>query len=184
MADEPIYDEDDDDVTVGDPSKVHGGSPVLDAEGQVTEDHDLRAELEAAGITDLHQIAYLVHLSQTAHISRSAKAARVHRMTVLRWRERSPVFCEQEKRCHDSGITLLEEEIRRRGFEGFIEPVFHKGMHVGNVRKFSDGLASLYIRKHIPTYRDTVNVNVGTDSLAAALAAARERTSGGSGDPK
>lgn len=156
-------------------------SPVEQACETVTADQELDQELVDLGITDLHQRLYLRYLSQTAHVTRSAKAAKVHRMTVLRWRERSPLFVEQEQRCLKAGTILLEEEIRRRAFEGVLEPVFYKGEHVGNVRKYSDSLAALYIRKFDHGYRDTVNVNVGADSLASALAAARARANGDQG---
>jgi len=58
----------------------------------------------------------------------------------------------------------LEEEVHRRGFKGWKEPVFGKDGKLGSKMKYSDALALAHIKKRDPSYRDRpidLNINKG-----------------------
>jgi hypothetical protein len=51
----------------------------------------------------------------------------------------------------EDAIDLLEAEARRRGVEGWDEPVYWKGKKVGVIRKFSDTMLALVLDPLVPT---------------------------------
>ena len=49
----------------------------------------------------------------------------------------------------------MEREARRRGLEGWDEPVFYQGAQLATVRKYSDRMLELLLRGHRPErYKD------------------------------
>ena len=159
--------------------------PAVPDLGQEDEyDLDLDDELRERGIVERPKRRFLVFLSATGHISHAAKLAGVSRQATWVWREKDPLFSKTFAWCERMGCERLEEEARRRAFEGVVKPVFQKGVMVGYVREYSDTLAMFLLRKIDPAYRDKVELNVHTDnSLAAALAAARKRAEDASSEP-
>lgn len=90
---------------------------------------------------------------------------------------------EEFKEAWDEAIEaagdLIEAEVYRRAVHGVMEPVFYQGNIVGYVRKYSDRLAELLLKRHKPEYRDTnqggnVNVNVGIAVMPARAVNADE----------
>lgn len=73
-------------------------------------------------------------------MSRSAKEAGVARQVAYRERDSSNAFREAWDDAIEEGLDFLEEEARRRAFEGTEKPVFYKGEECGYVREFSDTL--------------------------------------------
>lgn len=53
----------------------------------------------------------------------------------------------------------LEAEVHRRAVDGWDEPVYQKGEMVGLIRRHSDRMLELLIKKNIPEYRDKVSVD-------------------------
>ena len=57
--------------------------------------------------------------------------------------------------CLNATNEVIEEEIYRRGVQGFDEPLMYKGMMVGTVRKYSDNLLMFLAKARMPAkYRD------------------------------
>lgn len=77
------------------------------------------------------------------------------------------------------GGTALEDEARRRAFEGFDKPIVHQGVITDTVKEYSDTLAIFLLKAHFPEkYRErsSVDLTVATldmtdDELRAELAA-------------
>lgn len=61
-------------------------------------------------------------------------------ITLYRWRKEDPVFFEKWKAAEEMGCDVLEEEMYRRGVEGWDEEVYQKGALVGTVRKYDRDL--------------------------------------------
>jgi hypothetical protein len=76
------------------------------------------------------------------------------------------------------GVAALEDEARRRAYEGWEEPVWHKGVNCGTVRKFSDTLLIVLLKAHMPEkYRENIKIDlnsrIATMSLEEKLAEAQ-----------
>lgn len=83
---------------------------------------------------------FLEALRDTANVSRSAKVAGVARSMAYRERKASEWFAKAWDDAIEEGVDYLEEEARRRAFEGTQKPVYQGGVKVGAVREFSDTL--------------------------------------------
>lgn len=88
-------------------------------------------------------------------------------------------FAEEYEASMQLYRELLAAEVERRAVEGVVEPVFYQGrvatdkdgVPVG-VRKFSDAMLALLIKRHDPSFRDrqvieqhNVNVNAALNDL-------------------
>jgi hypothetical protein len=108
---------------------------------------------ELSTIAD-RRAAFLAALAECGVVTAAAKAARLDRVTVWRWRETDPSFAAQFDDAVAQAADGLEREARRRAVEGVEEPVFYKGIEVGTVRKYSDSLLTTMLKAKRPEYRD------------------------------
>lgn len=119
---------------------------------------------------------FLAELRKTANVSASARAAGVDRKTAYRRYESDATFAAEWVEAMDESTDALEAEARRRGLEGWLEPVFQKGEHVGEIRKYDSGLLALLLRAHRPErFRESYDVAKHTGSAPAG--------GGDAGDP-
>ncbi len=91
---------------------------------------------------------YLQHYEKTAMKGLSAEAAGVHVQTVIVRRNADEKFAQQEAEAYERYCDRLEEEARRRGHDGYDEPVFQQGTKVGVKRKYSDSLLLAKLKRH------------------------------------
>lgn len=121
--------------------------------------------------------AFCEVLAQTGIVGRAADTAGIKRDVVYRWRRDHPAFATAWDAALEVGLTALEDEVKRRGFEGVEKPVFHQGEQIATVREFSDSLAKFVLERRMKEYSpvETLNVNANV-SIGAALAAARRRS--------
>lgn len=116
-------------------------------------------------------------LARTCQVQVAAAAVGVSHMAIHRWRRKYPEFEAQFAEAIERGVMAMEDEVKRRAFEGVEKPVYQKGMLVGTTREYSDTLAIFLLKAHAPDkYRDRyeVNANVTLD-LANAILDARKR---------
>lgn len=125
--------------------------------------------------------AFLAALEQTANVSRSANEVGVDRRLLYLAREADPEFAKQWARALAVGVEALEDEARRRAFEGYEKPVFQSGSLVGTVKEFSDTLAIFLLKGAKPdVYRERQDVHVsGSLDLGQKIIAARKRSAAG-----
>jgi hypothetical protein len=71
--------------------------------------------------------AFLETLRLTANVSKSCQAVLIDRSTAYRWREEDEEFAKAWDEAIEAGYDDLEEEARRRAFEGIIRKKFDKG---------------------------------------------------------
>lgn len=127
------------------------------------------------------QGAFLAALEQTGNVTRAAEHVGVDRRLFYRLREKDPTFAEAWQRALLIGIEALEDEARRRAFEGYNKPVFQQGAQVGTIREFSDTLAIFLLKGAKPdVYRERQDVNVsGSLDIGQRILAARKRSAAG-----
>ncbi len=93
---------------------------------------------------------FLIALSKTANVGAACRAASVDRTQPYSLRKKDPLFAEAWEAALDAALDVMEEECRRRGFEGFERDVYHNGEVVGKERHFSDTLAIFLLKAHRP----------------------------------
>ena len=103
--------------------------------------------------------AFFDTLSETANVKAAALAAGYPRSSVYEWRDKDQAFRKSWEAAWHVGVDALEEEALRRGVEGVLEPVWHKGEVVGHARKYSDVLLMFMLKGRRPeTFRDNASV--------------------------
>lgn len=72
-------------------------------------------------------VAFCAALAETANVGRACKAVGMSRSHIYDWREEDPAFAAAWDRAEKVGVTALEDEAKRRAFEGVDEPLTHQG---------------------------------------------------------
>lgn len=114
------------------------------------------------------------------NVTRACEAVGIDRTTPYTWCEEDPAFEAAWVLAVKRGAEVLEDELRRRAFEGVAEPVFHQGIQVGTVQKYSDTLGIFLIKGAMPDkYRERQQVeHSGQVDVVSVLNAARNRVGG------
>jgi hypothetical protein len=130
-------------------------------------------------LTPERKSAFLAALvTAGGNVTRACEAVDICRMTAYEWRDEDPAFAADWERCKAAGLDALEDEATRRAFDGVAEPVFHQGVPVGTVQKYSDTLAIFLLKGGKPEkYKDRVE-HSGTVDIAARIVNARKRAGG------
>ena len=119
---------------------------------------------------------FLEELSIYGNVTAAAKAAGLPRSSLYALYNKDEVFAAEWAKATKMGAEALEDEGRRRAYEGWDEPVFHKGEECGAVRKYSDTLLIFLLKGLMPEkYRENVNMNVAGGLDISILEKARER---------
>ena len=111
---------------------------------------------------------FLTALAQHGIVTRAATAAGLSRAAIYQQRARYESFAEDWQNALDTAADTLEAEARRRGVEGWDEPVWHQGVQCGAVRKYSDRLLERLLAAKRPEFRNqpVVQVTQGGDLAA------------------
>lgn len=104
---------------------------------------------------------FLKILRSTCNVSEAARQVGISRRRVYQVREDDPVFCEAWDDAISEAIDTLEGEVYRRACGGVDRPVFQGGECVGHVREYSDRLAEILLRGHLPRrYQNITRIEV------------------------
>lgn len=71
--------------------------------------------------------AFCETLANTCHVGKAAAAAGVTRNTCYVWRRRDPEFAAAWDLAEQVGVSAMEDEAKRRAFEGVEEPLTYQG---------------------------------------------------------
>lgn len=115
------------------------------------------------------QARFLVSLAGYGNVSAAARAARASRNFVYEQRHADEAFATAWDEALQLGTAGLEDEARRRAFEGVRKPVHQGGKLVGYVRDYSDTLLIFLLKAHDPKFRETtrnLNINLTPDEAA------------------
>lgn len=90
----------------------------------------------------------------------AAEQSNIPRRTAQGWVNTDPDFAAQLEQAKVQVVETYEQEIHRRGVEGWDEPVYQGGKLVGVVRKYSDVLLIFRTKALAPDrYRDRFHVS-------------------------
>jgi hypothetical protein len=105
--------------------------------------------------TPKDRATFLEALQNTANVSASCQIAGLPRSCVYDWRAADPEFAADWAAAIELGCDALEDEAVRRGCEGYLKPVFHRGKEVGAIREYSDTLLIFMLKARRPAkFRD------------------------------
>lgn len=113
-------------------------------------------------------------------VTEACKRTGLARSTVYRQRQADEEFALAWADIEERTTEAMEAEARRRGMEGYEQPVFHQGEEVGRIRKYSDTLLIFMLKARKPdVYRDinvrhTGKVDVGGAGMDKRITAAVE----------
>jgi hypothetical protein len=106
--------------------------------------------------------AFIDMLQQLPIITEVCKILQVSPSSVMDERDRDLEFDRRVKEAQGIGYGGLEAEALRRARDGVLEPVFHQGMEVGRVRKYSDKLLMFLLRGYKPArFNPGVKIDAG-----------------------
>lgn len=98
---------------------------------------------------------FLRALEETASVRRAASKSKVPRRTVYDWREKDEEFEKAFQQSRIIASDAIEDEAVRRGFEGYLKPVYQGGKKVGSIREYSDTLLAMLLKGNMPEkYKD------------------------------
>lgn len=96
-------------------------------------------------------------LGTGGNVTRACEAAALSKVAAYEWRKNDEAFAIRWEDAVEAGTEELEQEARRRAYEGVDEPVFYKGDECGLVRKYSDTLMIFLLKARKPDkYRDNI----------------------------
>lgn len=105
--------------------------------------------------------AFCAALAETGIVRKACEAVGISRQTAYGWRDDIPEFKAAWDKALEIGISALEDEAHRRGFEGVEEGVYHQGVLVDTQKKYSDTLAIFLLKAHKPEkYRERTHVDL------------------------
>jgi hypothetical protein len=106
--------------------------------------------------------AFCSALAETGNVSKACKAVDISRYTAYQWRQDNPEFVKGWDAALNAAVYAMEDEARRRAFEGTVEPVHYMGDRVDTIRKYSDTLAIFLLKAHAPEkYRERSQLDIG-----------------------
>lgn len=105
------------------------------------------------------QRPFIKRLCETGNVSAACRRAKITRQNAYVARANDALFDVAWKEALEVATEALELEARRRAEKGVLDPVYHQGMQVGQIRKYSDTLMIFLLKAHKPdTYRDNQHV--------------------------
>lgn len=111
--------------------------------------------------TPARRARFLEQLSKLSNVTAACDAAGIARTAAYKWKAEDPEFAEAWEAALELGVQGMEDEAKRRAFDGYEEPVYQGGMQVGSVRKYSDSLAAMMLKAHAPDkYRERSDLNI------------------------
>lgn len=106
-------------------------------------------------VTPKKKREFLIQVAENGgNVSKASDAVAVDRKTFYEHRAKDKKFKEDWDGAVDRGIDKLEDEAKRRAFDGVDEPIFYQGVEVSSVRKYSDTLLIFLLKGHREKYRE------------------------------
>ena len=129
--------------------------------------------------TDARKKKFVERLAETGRKCQTAREIGVSYGNVCRHYKKDKEFATAVEEAMDLYRDSIAEEIDRRGRIGWDEPIWYQGVQVGTVRKYDGTLLLAHARRHIPEYRDKLQVDqnvAGTVSLGLDELTTDDRT--------
>ncbi len=109
--------------------------------------------------------AFLEDFRLYGGVTRACEVAGVSRVTYQKWREHDERFDQDCNRAIVEAVDRLEEEARRRAFDGVVREkgIYYKGTAIGKeiITEYSDTLLLALLKAHKPEkYKERLEVSV------------------------
>lgn len=122
------------------------------------------------------RMIFLKHYANSGLLMQSAKRTGISYETVNWNVKQDPVF----KRACDAAKEIFKERIENaihtRAIDGVEEDVYFQGEVVGTKRVYSDGLLQTLAKRHIPEYRDRVDIDATVTTAGVLVVQAAPTT--------
>ena len=115
-----------------------------------TEGGQLDMAYRLPAIRDAQKSAVLKHLSELGMPGRACAAAGVPVSTVLEWRRADEEFAAAWETAARAAAAKLEDEMIRRGRDGWTETGYQGGRQVGEIQRYSDTLLIFALKGAMP----------------------------------
>lgn len=101
-------------------------------------------------LTPKKRAEFLQCLLDAGNVSRAALKIGMSRVRLYELKKEDEDFSAAWDEAIEIGIDALEEEARRRAYEGTDKPVFYQGYQCGAIREYSDTLMIFLLKAHRP----------------------------------
>ena len=98
--------------------------------------------------------AFLAAYRISGSITRAAKAANISKRLHYYWLGHFDKYQKAFERAVVEAGDIYEDEAKRRAVVGVLEPVFYQGRRCGAIRRHSDFLLAMILRRFKPEYRE------------------------------
>mgnify|MGYP003653823281 CR=1 FL=1 len=115
---------------------------------------------------------FLKSFRRTRSVTNACKAAGVSRRCAYKHRKEYPELADAWQEAKETNVDDLIASALERAIEGHLEPVFYKGMEIGNVRKYETVL-TIFMLKALRPERFNLERDANTLTVDAAAAAVR-----------
>lgn len=106
---------------------------------------------------------FLSELRKNPNVTLAAKTIGMSRCMMYVYRDEDEGFKKEWDEAIEEGLDLMEEEVRRRAYDGVNELVFYQGKKCGSVQKYSDTLLMFLLKRYRPEFRDSVKIDGALD---------------------
>ena len=122
-----------------------------------------------AHVSQQRQRVFLAHLSRVGRIRRAAALSEVDTSSLYKERKANPDFAARWQEALDRAVDWAEDELYRRGVEGWEEPVYQGGRLIGYVTRYSDADLALLLKSARPAkYREGYKADGADDDVDLA----------------
>lgn len=135
-------------------------------------------------LTDERKKKFLeIVIATGGNVTRACAEVDISRQTAYNHRESDPEFAKAWEDAVDKGIDVLEDEARRRAFDGVDEPVFYQGKEVAKIKRYSDFLMGLMLKANRKKYRTATQEITGPEGASVEVTVKYDDVkTGGNGD--
>ena len=99
--------------------------------------------------------AFLRAFAETGRTTTAAEIAKVHRDSHYYWMRSDENYAAAFEQARQMAGDKAEDEVYRRGIEGFDHPIIYEGKITGSYKAYSDNLAMFFLKGLRPErYRD------------------------------
>jgi transposase-like protein len=109
--------------------------------------------------TPARRAKFIQFVKETGLLAKSAQSVGLSKAQLDKVRKQEPEFDDRVSQALDVYRDSLEAEIRRRGVEGYEEPIYQGGVLVGHKQRYSDRLLEMLAKRHIPAFREKVDID-------------------------
>lgn len=140
---------------------------------QVTDPKGYVALTSARAVSDVHPevwTAFLATLAETGHVKNSCEAVGLNRITAYTRRRDDEDFRKLWEEAHQIGMSCLEDEAKRRAYEGVTKGVYYKGDRVDEEVVYSDALLMFLMQGRDTRYKRKQEITGADGGPLLALA--------------